>query len=47
MRRNYQHAGRRPLPVVTSLKEAAVGICIALGIAAGALAVYCIAGAPS
>lgn len=47
MRRNYQHAGRRPLPVATTLREALAGIGIALCLCAIALAVYCVAGAPS
>lgn len=47
MRRNYQHAGRRPLPAATNLKEALAGIGIALVLCAIALAVYCVAGAPS
>ena len=46
MRRNYQHAGPRPLPFAR-LREAISGVCLAIGIAAVALGIYMIAGAHS
>lgn len=46
MRRNYQHAGPRPLPFAR-LREALVGVGFILAVSIGAVAFYCIAGAPS